>query len=260
MFKPWVLIGLVLGTAALVRAGDEGRNRYDRKEYTQARQFYESILQEHGDRPGAHYGLGASVYQLKDYAAAREAFERALPTADRELKAKLYYNLGNSFYQEDRLEESLAFYRQALELNPDDGDAKYNYEMVRYRVQPPPQQGTTPDSSGGESPQDSSSAGQDQPGSPQDSSYTGQDQPESSGEPGGEDGEEENRTSENAATPPEQEGNESQPGEPAPEGGEQDTRDRAHAVSILEALEQDQKILPQQLLRRASKKVLEKDW
>ncbi len=33
------------------------------------------------------------------------------------------------------MEESIAFYRKALELNPNDEDAKFNYELAKYVAQ-----------------------------------------------------------------------------------------------------------------------------
>ena len=41
------------------------------------------------------------------------------------------YNLGNSLARAGRLDEALAAYAQALQLNPDDQDARYNRDLVK---------------------------------------------------------------------------------------------------------------------------------
>jgi tetratricopeptide (TPR) repeat protein len=44
------------------------------------------------------------------------------------------YNLGNSAYRQGRLEEAVELYKRALELDPDDRDAKFNLEFVRDEI------------------------------------------------------------------------------------------------------------------------------
>ena len=53
------------------------------------------------------------------------------------IKSKAYYNLGNTSYKINKKEEAIAYYRKALELNPNDKDAKYNYELLKYQPDPP---------------------------------------------------------------------------------------------------------------------------
>ena len=36
---------------------------------------------------------------------------------------------------QQKMEESIAYYRKALELNPNDDDAKFNYELAKYITQ-----------------------------------------------------------------------------------------------------------------------------
>ena len=43
----------------------------------------------------------------------------------------LSYNRGNMFYKSQMLDESLKFFRDALLKNPEDDDARKNYEVVK---------------------------------------------------------------------------------------------------------------------------------
>ena len=52
--------------------------------------------------PAASLGLGASQYQLGDIPNAAKSFEDALKSKDTNIQDRAYYNLGNSFYSQQR--------------------------------------------------------------------------------------------------------------------------------------------------------------
>ena len=119
---------------------DKGMKEYKQNNFDEARKYYESVLEERKDDSAANFGLGVSAYQQGDIKSAMEAFDRILRDDEPELKAKSYYNMGNILYDQQRSEESLAFFKKALELDPADTDAKFNYEILKYHLQPQEQQ------------------------------------------------------------------------------------------------------------------------
>jgi hypothetical protein len=50
------------------------------------------------------------------------------------MDSKAYYNIGNSFFKQDKLQESIEAYKKALDINPNDRDAKYNLELARAKL------------------------------------------------------------------------------------------------------------------------------
>ncbi|MBQ3148124.1 MAG: tetratricopeptide repeat protein [Alistipes sp.] len=46
-------------------------------------------------------------------------------------RADAYYNLGNTQFVQQKLQEALSSYRKALTLRPDDMEAKYNYALTK---------------------------------------------------------------------------------------------------------------------------------
>ncbi len=116
-------------------ADDEGLNNYKNKKFKEAKEYYEQILAARENDAAANLGLGASQYQLGDIPNAAKSFENALKSENPNIQDRAYYNLGNALYNQQRMEESIAFYRKALELDPDDNDAKFNYELAKYIVQ-----------------------------------------------------------------------------------------------------------------------------
>ena len=70
-------------------------------------------------------------YLAGDYEGALDEFRQELYTEDSQLKSDAVYNMGNSMYNQEKFQESLDFYKQAIKLNPEDKDAKINYEISR---------------------------------------------------------------------------------------------------------------------------------
>jgi len=71
-------------------------------------------------------------------------FESALQKADQKnTKAYAHYNIGNSLLREQKYQEAVKSYVDALKLNPDDAEAKYNLsyalEKLKRQQQPPEQ-------------------------------------------------------------------------------------------------------------------------
>ena len=50
-------------------------------------------------------------------------------------KAKIHFNLGNTHYRLHEFEKALKEYREALRLNPDDKEAKFNFEVALQALQ-----------------------------------------------------------------------------------------------------------------------------
>ena len=92
------------------------------------------------------YDQAVAHYRLGDLERAREAFNRALSTRDLALEEKVKFNLGNCAYAEalerltdlqgaiDRLRLAIAHYRDALELDPGDDDARANIETAHLLI------------------------------------------------------------------------------------------------------------------------------
>jgi Ca-activated chloride channel family protein len=143
---------LLLGLGGPVREKTEDGNRhyaegnYDKAltSYVEARSHAEPQTSG-GDEAEAlarlHFNTGDALYKQKKYEEARKEYEQSLLSTDPEIQEKSYYNIGNTYFREatqkqslDLLKQAAASYRQALELNPDDEDAKYNLEVVRRHI------------------------------------------------------------------------------------------------------------------------------
>ena len=223
---------IILCSVSLSLSQDKGINYYQNREFEEARNYYESLIRERGNNPQAQFGRGSSSFQQGDMETAEKAFEQSLKSSDLDLRSKALYNLGNTFYQNKKTEEALAYYRKALELDPNDTEAKYNYEFLRYQQDPP----------------ENDNQKQDQ--SKEEENKEEQDQ-EKQEEKDQQDKEEEK----------DQENQEQQQQQQKQEASEeQKTQDLKQAESILDALKQDEKIMQKQQIARAKSRKLAKDW
>ena len=114
---------------------DKGKKAYEDGNYDEARDYYEHILKNRKKDGAAQFGLGATAYQQKDMETAARSLNNVMNSKDKSLASKAMYNLGNMFRDQQKMEESLAFYRKAIELDPTDEDAKVNYELLKQVLQ-----------------------------------------------------------------------------------------------------------------------------
>ena len=114
-----------------LNAQDKGLLDYNKKEFNNSRLFYEKIVDGRENDDAARYGLGASLYKLNDLENAKTAFNAARNSKDKKISSMANYSLGNIYRDENKLEESLSFYRKAIQLNPNDKEAKINFELLK---------------------------------------------------------------------------------------------------------------------------------
>ena len=228
---------------------------YNNNEFEKARQYYESILIDSNDDPAANFGLGSTAFQQQDYAAAMKGFETALGTDNDKLKSSAYYNMANILAQNQRLEESLAFFRKSLELNPSDLDAKINYELIKFQLQQQQQQQNQDQNQN----QDENDKDDEQSGDQkkQDQQKDKQQQEQNAQNDSSDEQESEQQSNQNED---QQEDQTQQQQQDIAENEKQESQDKQNAAAILDALKKDEKINKKQQMSRAKKRKLEKDW
>ena len=119
-----------------ISAQDEGMLNYQNQNYKVAEEYYEYILKNDEDNSKAHFGKGSSLFMQNDLKNAEINFNESLTASDEILQSKAYFNLGNISYKNNKLDDALQFYKKALELNPNDDEARFNYEYIKYQKKP----------------------------------------------------------------------------------------------------------------------------
>ena len=145
-----IIIVLVLAFAAhasaqrmpergLVR---KGNRQYNRERYEKSIESYTKALEADPASFEATYNLGSSLFRVERYDKAEQTLSKIVADSTRSdiERSEAVYNLGNTQFAQQKLKEALASYRQAMRLNPDDQEAKYNYAFTKKLLQQQEQQ------------------------------------------------------------------------------------------------------------------------
>jgi Ca-activated chloride channel homolog len=127
----------------LAVGGSSAESLLREEKYDEALEKYEKALEKRPHDPLLEYNRAIILYHKGDMARAAEAFMRAGVLGEDEVERKAAYNVGNTKYRMGEFltskspemsikgyNEALEYYKKAMELDPDDIDAKYNYEFT----------------------------------------------------------------------------------------------------------------------------------
>lgn len=84
------------------------------------------------ETPERLWDTASTAYINGNYHEAAEAYEQLV--ARGWSSSKLYYNLANTYFKEDRLSRAILFYRRALRLDPGNVDIRYNLSVAEART------------------------------------------------------------------------------------------------------------------------------
>jgi tetratricopeptide (TPR) repeat protein len=134
-----ILILALLTTACSASAeklNKEGNQAFSKQVYQEALEAYQSAQIESPELAEPYYNAANAYYRQGDYAKALEQISQALNFIDDEsLAESSLFNLGNNLYNSQELETAVAAYTEALLINPEDQDAKYNLELALQQQQ-----------------------------------------------------------------------------------------------------------------------------
>jgi len=143
---PLFLIVLIAVTAAGMlftacspaaeKLNNEGNDKFAEEAYLEALAAYQNALVDSPELAEPYYNAANALYREGAYPEALTLMQQALSYADDESLAESgFYNMGNSSFGSEDWESAVAAYRDALLLNPDDQDAKYNLELALQQLE-----------------------------------------------------------------------------------------------------------------------------
>src|SRR5438093_9906615 len=140
---------LLMLLSSFAFAAAPGIDAYRQGKFEDAYSQFQQTLKSHPETSAEdklQFDSGTAAYKLKDYSKALESFSQALLTRDTGLQSKGHYNLGNTLYQRGENEKTddkklsdwtnaLDHYEQTLKLDPQNKEAKENYEYVKKKIE-----------------------------------------------------------------------------------------------------------------------------
>ena len=165
---PGILTLLFLVSVATFGQGErkfirQGNNKFSNGKYSESEVLYRKAIDKNNMSPDASFNLGDALYKQDKYKDAGTLFnDNANSTIDKRKKSNNYYNLGNSFLQDKKLEESIEAYKNSLRLNPGNMEAKYNLAYAQDLLKKQQQQQQQQKNKGNNKDQDKKDQNKDQ--------------------------------------------------------------------------------------------------
>ena len=119
----------------------KGNKKYKLGQFDKALPFYEKALAENSANPVARYNAGDAFFRNRQWVEAETSFSHAGSIGNEApLRQKALYNKGVALTKQNKLEESIAAYKEALTLNPADEDARVNLQkaLLEWKKKNPP--------------------------------------------------------------------------------------------------------------------------
>jgi len=134
-----ILIFFFLGISLSI-CQDNGLDAYNSGDMIKARNIYEKLYKKVPNSDAIKFGLGTTAFRQKDQNTAKDFLGSVKNSNDPILASKAFYNLGELFIGENDFNSGLLMYKKAIILNPNDTDAKINYELLKRKIQNQDQQ------------------------------------------------------------------------------------------------------------------------
>ena len=119
----------------------DGNKLYADSNYTEAEIQYRKSLEKDQDYFNASFNLADAVYKQERYEESSALFGALIDNAPTESDlSKVYHNMGNSLVKEQKLDEAIDAYKNALRINPNDAETRHNLALCKKQKQEQEQQ------------------------------------------------------------------------------------------------------------------------
>lgn len=113
-----------------------GEDAFKQGKYTAAIKHYQYLVDSLGVREDeVILNLANASYLAKDTASAFNYYHSVSGSPKTDIRSKAFQQLGIMANQQGRAEEALNFFKQAIKAEPSNDDARYNYEMVKKKLE-----------------------------------------------------------------------------------------------------------------------------
>ncbi len=137
-----VLCSIQLSAQSVRSTVREGNKLYEQGRFADAGANYKQALESDKTLNESLFNLGDALYKQGKYEEAADQFRllSVQKDVDKQTLAKTYHNIGNALLKKDKLDESVHAYKQALKMNPQDAETRYNLAYAQAKLQQEQQQ------------------------------------------------------------------------------------------------------------------------
>lgn len=132
----FIILTSVINAQSIRGLVNDGVDKYEESNYAEAEVDFKKGLETNVESFESRFNLGDAIYKQGRFEEALEEFKNSAPLAETdEAKAGIFHNIGNTFVKSKKLQESIAAYKEALKLNPNDMETKYNLSYALKQMQ-----------------------------------------------------------------------------------------------------------------------------
>ena len=130
------ILFIVIFFSTYLISQDVGYKLYKDGDIESALEYYKALIQLDNDdisRKDILYNIGTIYSNMDSTSKAGSIFKQAYHDS-LDFSSDLSYNYGNVLYRDEQLDKSLEAYKNTLLKNPNDSDARKNYEFVKNKI------------------------------------------------------------------------------------------------------------------------------
>ena len=111
----------------------KGNRQYEKGDFDSSLDNYARALQQDPNCFEAKFNTANGQFRKELIDKSEQTLRKLAQDSTRTdiERSEVAYNLGNTLFVQQRLEEALDCYRNAMRLNPDDKEAKFNYALTK---------------------------------------------------------------------------------------------------------------------------------
>lgn len=117
-------------------AKTRAKEAYQAGNYQEAADAYRYLVDSVGvDEDEVRLNLASSYFNLNDTANAISSYQPLTMSLNNKIKSLANQQIGVLNNREGKFEEALQYLKQAIKADPSNDDAKYNYEMIKKKLE-----------------------------------------------------------------------------------------------------------------------------
>lgn len=136
-----LFLAFILLTGSSLNDARKANRAYENGNYEEAAELYRAAIADDPDNAKLHFNLGNTLAKMGNTEEAENAFSRYKSLVESPVDESLAdYNTGKMLTDQEQYDQALDYFREALKNNPNDMDARHNYELALRKQQENQQQ------------------------------------------------------------------------------------------------------------------------
>ncbi len=134
-----LILGLLIDPTKIGKvnsAKSEAKQAYEKGDFKKAAALYKMLSDSLGvTEEEVKMNMAHAYFQSNDTTQARNTYQSLTQSTNRDLKSIAHQQLGVMANREGQFEPALAEFKSALKANPNNEEARYNYELVKKKLE-----------------------------------------------------------------------------------------------------------------------------